>query len=137
MSDDRLGIPQKKAVIVENELSWTIDMEEMDWENGAVLGLPEGVQVDIVNSDPNVGRRDMFVKFPPGYIEPEHSHIAAHSVIIIDGRMLVHGHELSVGDYVYGQKELHGPMKYPDGCIVFASFVGGSTEHEWEENPNE
>lgn len=75
----------------------------------------------------------MFVKFPPGYIEPEHTHPAAHAVIILDGRMLIHGHELTAGDYVYGQQLSHGPIECPDECMVFASFMGGSMDHDWDD----
>jgi len=129
-------IPEKETVIVENAINWSIIAEEIDWESGEVLTLPKGVRIKILNKNDEEGRLDVFIKFPPGYIEPAHSHEAAHATILIAGRMLIHGHELTPGDYVYGQKELHGPMEYPDGCIVFASFVGGSPAHHWDEDPN-
>lgn len=130
-------IPPIDTVIVENDIDWSVTEEDVDWESGEILTLPEGVLVKILNKNEEEGRADMFIKFPPGYIEPQHSHEAAHAVMIIDGRMLVHGHELTPGDYIYGQKEPHGPMEYPDGCTVFASFVGGSPAHHWDEDPNE
>lgn len=133
MSKQFPTIDPQEPVIVENELRITLESAHLDWEDGDVLTLPEGVKVHVLNENDVEGRMDMLVKFPPGYVEPRHTHEGAHAAMILDGRMLIHGHELTPGDYVYGQKVEHGPMEYPDGCIVFASFVGGSLAHrDWE-----
>ena len=46
--------------------------KEIPWQEGStsVLKLPEGVQVKIFAHDNAMGRIDMKVKFPPGYVEP-------------------------------------------------------------------
>lgn len=126
-------ISPQEPVIVENDLEWTVTADDIDWEDDTFLDLPEGLKTKVINENEAEGRIDFFVKFPPGYTEPRHTHAAAHADIIVDGRMLVHGHELTPGDYIYGQKEPHGPMEFPDGCIVFCSYTGGSPSHEWDE----
>lgn len=134
MSQQFPNIDPQEPIIVENDLKITLKSESLDWEDGDVLTLPEGVKVHILNENDPEGRVDLIVKFPPGYVEPEHTHQGAHASLILDGRMLVHGHELTPGDYFYGHKVDHGPMEYPDGCVIFTSFVGGSIEHrEWDE----
>ena len=75
----------------------------------------------------------MKVRFPAGYVEPEHSHKSWHSIVILKGRMCVAGKDLRPGDYVFGWDNLHGPYEYPDGCEVFVVFMGEGTEHEWNE----
>lgn len=121
------------VVIVENEMEFTLERDDIDWRDDDIFDLPEGVQIHVVNQSEEEGRTDKFVRFPPGYVEPEHTHEAEHATLIIDGRMLVHGYELTSGDYIFGPSELpHGPMEYPDGCIVFSSSVGGSTVHDWD-----
>jgi ChrR Cupin-like domain len=107
--------------------------DEIPWREGSqsILKLPVGVQVKIFAHDSAMGRIDMKVKFPPGYVEPEHSHKSWHSIVVLRGRMLVAGKELHPGDYVFGWDELHGPYEYPDGCEVFAVFMGESVAHEW------
>jgi len=133
MSRQFPALDPQEPVIVENDLTLTLEAESVDWEDGEILTLPEGVQVHLLNENEAEGRTDMLVKFPPGYVEPRHTHEGAHAAMILSGRMLIHGHELTPGDYVYGQQVEHGPMEYPDGCVVFASFVGGSLSHEdWE-----
>lgn len=108
--------------------------DEVEWEDGAksILTLPEGVQVKIFNHDPAMGRTDMKVKFPPGYVEPEHSHKSWHSICVLKGRMCVDGKDLRPGDYVFGWDAPHGPYEYPDGCEVFVVFMGESVAHEWD-----
>jgi hypothetical protein len=109
---------------------------EVEWENGAeneMLTLPDGVKVKIFNYDPVMKRFDMKAKFPPGYVEPEHSHKSWHSLVVLKGRMCVAGKDLRPGDYLFGWDEVHGPFEYPDGCEVFCVFMGEGTQHVWDE----
>ncbi len=109
---------------------------EVKWEEGAalkMLTLPKGVKVKIFNHDPLMKRFDMKVKFPPGYVEPEHTHKSWHSILVTKGRMCVAGKDLRPGDYVFGWDLPHGPYEYPDGCEVFCVFMGDGTEHIWNE----
>ena len=106
------------------------------WQEGAalkLLTLPKGVQVKIFNHDPVMQRIDMKVKFPKGYVEPVHVHKSWHSILVTKGRMCVAGKDLRPGDYVFGWDLPHGPYEYPDGCEVFVVFMGGGTEHIWDE----
>jgi hypothetical protein len=135
-------IPEQDWVIEENDIEWSIDEESINWENDPHMDLPEGVKTYTVNENEAEQRSDFYIRFPEGYIEPEHVHDSAHAVLIIDGTMSLHGHTLTSGDYLYGQKTPHGPMEYSCddadyGCLVFASFVGGSPSHDWDEDPNE
>jgi len=109
---------------------------EIPWQDGAgidQLSLPEGVQVKIFAKDDAMQRIDMKVKFPPGYVEPEHAHKSWHSICVLKGRMCVAGKDLRPGDYVFGWDLPHGPYEYPDGCEVFVVFMGGGTQHLWKE----
>ena len=127
-------ISPQEPVIVKNDLALAVDHERIDWGDEDVLTLPEGVRAKVLHRNDAEGRTDLLVKFPPGYVEPAHTHQGAHASIVLDGRMLVHGEELMPGDYFYGHKVEHGPMEYPDGCVMFASFTGGSPAHQdWEE----
>ncbi len=106
------------------------------WQEGAaveMLSLPKGVQVKIFNHDPVMQRIDMKVRFPKGYVEPAHTHKSWHSILVTKGRMCVAGKDLRPGDYVFGWDLPHGPYEYPDGCEVFVVFMGGGTQHIWDE----
>lgn len=133
MSQEFPAIPPQDPVVRENPVDLSFDGADLPWEAGEMLTLPDGVEVAILNENEPEGRLDMFIRFPPGYHEPRHTHTGAHATLILDGRMLIDGHELTPGDYFYGQQVDHGPLEYPDGCTMFTSFVGGSPAHQERE----
>ena len=106
---------------------------EVKWESDDVRGLlklPPGVKVKVLNYDPVMKRIDMKQQFPPGYVEPKHTHKSWHSILVTKGRMCVAGKDLRPGDYVFGWDIPHGPYEYPDGCEVFIVYMGDAT-HVW------
>ncbi|MEE9275354.1 MAG: hypothetical protein V3V62_08620 [bacterium] len=110
--------------------------KDVKWETevtNELLTLPPGVKVKIFAYDPVMKRIDMKVRFPKGYVEPEHTHRSWHSILVTKGRMCVAGRDLRPGDYVFGWDLPHGPYEYPDGCEVFVVFMGEGTQHVWEE----
>src|SRR5688572_29469519 len=110
--------------------------DEIPWQSDDVLGilkLPPGVQVKVMNYDPVMKRIDMKHRFPPGYVEPAHTHKSWHSILVTKGRMCVAGKDLRPGDYVFGWDIPHGPYEYPDGCEVFIVYMGDAT-HVWEKD---
>lgn len=112
-------------------LELSVAADDVDWEDAELLGLPAGLQVKIIHENEAEGRTDMLVKYPEGYVEPRHVHESAHACLILGGRILTEGRELTPGDYIYGQQVPHGPWEFPDGGMNFVSFVGGSPTHEW------
>ena len=124
-------IPPQDSAVVSTGLRLGVEADDVDWEDAEVLGLPEGLKIKIINENEAEGRTDMLVKYPPGYVEPRHVHESAHACIVLEGRIIVDGRELTAGDYIYGQQEPHGPWEFPDGGMNFVSFVGGSPTHEW------
>ncbi len=110
---------------------------EVEWESDDVRGLlklPPGVKVKVLNYDPVMQRLDMKQQFPPGYVEPAHTHKSWHSILVTKGRMCVAGKDLRPGDYVFGWDIPHGPYEYPDGCEVFIVYMGDPA-HVWTKEP--
>jgi quercetin dioxygenase-like cupin family protein len=130
-------IPPQPTEIIETDIEWDVAHEDIDWSEDNLLDLPGGVKSKVLNRNEAEQRVDQIHRYPPGYREPEHSHDTAHAVLILEGRLLIDGHELTAGDYVYGQKMPHGPSEVPEGCTIFATFVGGSITHEWDEGDGE
>ena len=126
-------ISPQETEIVETDIDWHVDHEAIDWSEDELLGLPEGVQSKVLNTNEAERRVDQIHRYPPGYHEPEHAHETAHAVLVLEGRLLIGGHELGPGDYVYGQQVPHGPSEAPEDCTIFASFVGGDIDHVWDE----
>lgn len=110
---------------------------DVEWQDDTdVLALGQGVKVKVYYHDPETGHADMLIRFPPGYTEPEHAHASEHSVVVLEGLQIVGDHHMRPGDSVYAPAEVpHGPFHYPEGCVVFASFRGGSALHRYEGSP--
>ncbi len=109
-----------------------IRTNDLDWEEDTTTGLPKGVKRKVLFQDPETGRRDVMVRFPPGYREPAHTHQASHGNFILEGKMIVGDKELGPGDYIFGWDKEHGPFYYPEGCTMFAVTLGKSIVHEFD-----
>lgn len=109
------------------------DPRQLEWQDGSELfTLPKGVKMKMLGENPATGRRDMLVYFPPGYVEPRHTHGGTHSDVLLQGRWIIEGTEVGPGGYIYGPADVpHGPFECPEGCLVFGSFHG-APEHDWD-----
>lgn len=118
--------------------SWhTAHRWELEWQDDVdILTLGHGVQVKVLYQDDETEHTDMLVKFPPGYVEPAHTHDASHSVVVLEGVQIAAGEPMRPGDYVWASgPERHGPFEYPEGCVVFVSFRGPSIKHMYPGSP--
>lgn len=110
---------------------------DLEWQNDVdILTLGHGVQVKILYQDLETQHTDMLVKFPAGYVEPQHTHDASHSIMVLEGVQIANGEPMHPGDYVWASgPEPHGPFEYPEGCVVFVSFRGPSIKHIYPGSP--
>lgn len=109
-------------IVLDAEAEWT----ERD------VGLPPGLRTKLLHADPAMHRNVRKIHFPPGYIEPRHTHKGWHCVVVMKGRMCVGGRDLRPGDYVFGWDEPHGPFEYPDGFEGFTVSMGADMHHVWD-----
>ena len=109
-------------IVREAEVEWT----ERD------IGLPPGHKTKLLHDDAAMFRNARRLYFPPGYIEPRHTHKGWHCVVVLKGRMCVDGKDLRPGDYVFGWDEPHGPFEYPDGFEGFTVSLGEDMHHVWD-----
>jgi len=112
-----------------------VDPSEVPWEDAAeLLHLPKGVEFKTYVWDPTTERRDGLVRFPPGYVEPRHTHGADHSDTLLEGRWIIEGTEVGLGGHIYGPGDVeHGPFECPDGIVACFSVSGNATHH-WGES---
>ena len=111
-----------------------IDPSELPWEDATeMLHLPAGVEFKTYVWDPETQRRDGLVRFPPGYVEPRHTHGSDHSDVLLEGRWIIEGIAVGLGAHIYGPGDvLHGPFECPDGVVVCVSSFGDAIHH-WDE----
>ena len=58
MANEFPDIPEQETVIVENDISWDVTAENIDWDEGDILTLPEGVMAKVINQNEAEGRAD-------------------------------------------------------------------------------
>lgn len=94
------------------------------------MKLPKGAMTKVLRHDKRNRTLDMLIKWPDGYVEPRHTHDSSHSVVVLQGRVIVEGKELTAGGYVYGPAGVpHGPFEWHDDCVVFAHFEGNPVHY--------
>jgi quercetin dioxygenase-like cupin family protein len=90
------------------------------------IGNPDKVFMSAVHGDLKHGNADVVVKFPAGFISPQHWHATAERMVLLSGEMHLtyDGHEtmtLKPGSYAYGPAKLaHTTVCTKDGpCVLF------------------
>ena len=91
--------------------------------------FPAGCEITVLHGDPSKPNADAFLRIPPGYAIPAHSHTSAERMVLVSGTMTVQyqGHApatLEAGDYAYGPAGLpHKAVCEAGGpCILFIAF---------------
>lgn len=73
------------------------------------------------------------IDYPVGSVEPRHVHAGMHATTLLKGRAIVDGKTLGPLDVILGpSNEPHGPLDYPDGCILLSAFQGSYFHSEVE-----
>jgi hypothetical protein len=73
------------------------------------------------------------IDYPLGSVEPRHVHAGMHATTVLKGRAIIDGLTLGPLDVVIGpSNEPHGPLDYPDGCILLSAFQGSYFHNEVE-----
>jgi anti-sigma factor ChrR (cupin superfamily) len=110
---------------------------DLEWQDDVdVLTLRSGVQVKVYFQDPDEQQTDLLIKFPAGYVEPEHAHHSTHAILVLEGLQIAQGEHQRPGDYLWAAADVpHGPFEYPEGCVVFGSFRGPSAQHRYPGSP--
>ena len=78
----------------------------------------------ILFEDPELGRQDVMVKFPPGYREPVHTHASSHSICVLEGKMCVAGRNWGRGITSSAGTRITGPMSIRS-AVRFSSLQWG------------
>ena len=91
--------------------------------------FPPGCKISVLHGNPAEPGADVFLRVPPGYTIPAHSHTSAERMVLVQGEMQVtyEGHKpvtLKRGSYAYGPAELvhEASCLSADPCVLFIAF---------------
>ncbi len=124
------GCGSKGVAATQPEPALAIAMNSPDLAWGPCPPIfPAGCEIAVLHGDPSAPNADVYLRVPPGYEIPPHSHSSAERMILVSGTLNVayQGQapaSLSAGDYAYG------PAKAPhkaacvgaNSCTLFIAF---------------
>jgi quercetin dioxygenase-like cupin family protein len=86
-----------KAVIAEDVT--TLDFRPPSGNAASVYDQPIGLH--LLYEDPASGAEHYVVRYPAGVRCRAHTHTAAHTIVVIDGRLEVNGRVIGAGSYAH------------------------------------
>jgi quercetin dioxygenase-like cupin family protein len=109
-----------------------VRLKEIPWEDRInVDNWPSRAGMYYDNRDLELCIR--LIDYPLGSVEPRHVHAGMHATTVLKGRAIIDGLTLGPLDVVIGpSNEPHGPLEYPDGCILLSAFQGSYFHNEVE-----
>jgi quercetin dioxygenase-like cupin family protein len=84
------------------------------------------VGLRLLYQDPDSGAEHYLVRYPAGLKARAHRHTAAHTVVVLEGRMEVNGQVIGPGAYCHfpgGETMRHAPADN-DSCLFVIIFDG-------------
>jgi len=93
--------------------------------------FPQGCELTVLHGNPGQPGADVFLRVPPGYVLPSHSHTSAEHMMLATGRLTVKYSgapetTLTSGAYAYGPAGLphRGACVGDEACVLFIAFDG-------------
>jgi quercetin dioxygenase-like cupin family protein len=101
---------------------------DLQWGDCPAI-FPPGCKIAVLHGNPAEPGADVFLRVPPGYTIPAHSHTSAERMVLVSGQLDVTyaGHptvSLKRGDYAYGPALLAHTARCngAEACTLFIAF---------------
>ena len=111
-----------EATIVDQLQS--LELESPGPDAAAVYDQAIGLR--LLHTDPDSGEEHYLIRYPAGLEGRAHRHTAAHTIVVIEGRMQANGHVIGPGAYAHfpaGVTMRH--QSTPDGPCLFVILFHG------------
>jgi quercetin dioxygenase-like cupin family protein len=110
-----------KAIVFEDLASLEVGQSQP-----VIYDQPIGTR--LLYEDPESGAEHYLVRYPAGLKEQLHRHTAAHTIVLLEGRLTVNDREVGPGAYCHfpaGEPMFHAPAG-DEGCLFINIFHGPS-----------
>jgi quercetin dioxygenase-like cupin family protein len=92
------------------------------------------IELRLLYEDPVSGAEHYLIRYPSGLKTRLHHHTAAHTIVVLEGRLMVNDRVVGPGSYVHfpaGEAMRHAPAG-PEGCLFVTIFDGPLDMHPME-----
>jgi quercetin dioxygenase-like cupin family protein len=89
------------------------------------------IELRLLYEDPDSGAEHYLIRYPTGLNTRSHRHTAAHTIVVLEGRLEVNGHVIGPGAYSHfppGEAMRHGPTD--EGSCLFVIIFDGPVDVE-------
>jgi quercetin dioxygenase-like cupin family protein len=118
------------APVSDRPLAFAESSADLQWGDCPAI-FTSGCRIAVLHGNPAEPGADVFLRVPPGYTIPAHSHTSAERMVLVSGQLDVTyaGHptvSLQRGDYAYGPAGLPHTARCngADACTLFIAFNG-------------
>jgi quercetin dioxygenase-like cupin family protein len=108
-----------RAIIVD-------DLGSLELERSKLVIYDREIGVRLLYRDPDSGAEHYLIRYPAGLQARPHRHTAAHTIVVLEGRLRVNGEVIGPGAYCHfppGEAMLHAPAD-GDPCLFVTVFHG-------------
>ena len=84
------------------------------------------IGLHLLHQDPDSGAEHYLIRYPAGLKTQSHKHTAAHTIVVLEGRLTVNDQTVGPGAYCHfpaGEAMVHGPAEN-DACLFVIIFDG-------------
>jgi quercetin dioxygenase-like cupin family protein len=84
------------------------------------------IELRLLYEDPQSGAEHYLIRYPPGLRARPHRHSAAHTIVVLEGRLAVNNEVIGPGSYCHfpaGEAMFHAPGS-DDPCLFVTIFYG-------------
>jgi quercetin dioxygenase-like cupin family protein len=113
---------------LDRPLALSATAADLQWGDCPAI-FPPGCKISVLHGNPAEPGADVFLRVPPGYTIPAHSHTSAERMVLVSGQLDVtySGHptvSLKGGDYAYGPAMLPHTARCngAEACTLFIAF---------------
>ena len=107
------------------------DLRALPLEPGRPVIYDRDIGIRLLHIDPSTGAEHYLIRYPAGLGARAHRHTAAHTIIVLEGRMRVNGTGIGPGGYCHfpaGEVMRHAPEPGAD-CLFVTLFSGPFDVH--------